>query len=178
MTFTPFPEIKTSRLLLRQILNTDSDAILYLRSDKIINQHIQRPPESQTNTIADALKHIKKLTDQIDNNTSISWGITLKDQHEVIGTICLWNFSDDNLTAEVGYDLSLKHQNKGIMTEALFAVLEFGFNSLSINKIEAYTQKQNTHSIKLLEKTGFILNPSKKDTHNADNLVFEKLNSI
>ncbi len=173
MTFTPFPELKTERLLLRQILETDSKVILYLRSDKDINKFIQRPPERQTNTEADALKHIIKLNKQQENNQSITWAITLKEQPELIGTICLWNFTDHNKTAEVGYDLSPKHQNKGIMTEALLAVIHFGFNSLKCNKIEAYTQKQNANSIKLLKRNGFSLNTTKKDTDNASNLVFE-----
>ena len=173
MTFTPFPELQTKRLLLRQLTEQDSPIVLHLRSDKTINTFIQRPPERQTKTLADATKHIKKLTTQIENNQSITWGITRRDQPDLIGTICLWNFSEDLKIAEVGYDLDTIHQAKGFMTEALQAVITFGFNSLKFNTIEAYTQHQNKNSVKLLKRNGFSLNDSKKDEGNPKNIVFE-----
>ena len=61
----------------------------------------------------------------------------------MIGSICLWNFSEDRKVAEIGYDLDPKYQRKGIMTESINAVLNFGFRKLSLEKIEAFTQKQN-----------------------------------
>jgi len=173
MTFTPFPELQTTRLLLRQITVKDSAMVLYLRSDKTINKYIQRPPERQTKTIADATKHITMLTDQIESNTSITWGITLQNSTEIIGTICLWNFSKDHTIAEVGYDLIAKHHNKGFMSEALQAVIDFGFNKLPLNTIVAFTQFENANSIKLLESNGFSLNKLKKDSDNSKNLIFE-----
>ncbi|AUC77048.1 GNAT family N-acetyltransferase [Olleya sp. Bg11-27] len=173
MTFTPFPELQTTRLLLRQVTVKDSAMVLYLRSDKTINKYIQRPPERQTRTITDAVKHITMLTDQIESNTSITWGITLQNTTEIIGTICLWNFSKGHTIAEVGYDLSPKHHNKGLMSEALQAVINFGFNQLPCITIVAFTQFRNANSIKLLENNGFGLNKTLKDPDNSNNLIFE-----
>lgn len=59
------------------------------------------------------------------------------------------------------------------MTEALTYVLEFGFNHLGLEKIEAYTQWNNERSRRLLERNGFSLIEDKIDDQNRDNLVYE-----
>ncbi|WP_339895847.1 GNAT family N-acetyltransferase [uncultured Algibacter sp.] len=173
MDIQTFPEIKTERLTLRKIEVTDSDVILFLRSDKTINKFIDRPEDRKTKNISDAIKHIKKLNTDFENNKSISWGITLNNNTKIIGTICLWNFSEDYKTAEVGYDLNPTFQRKGIMSEALKRVVSFGFIELKINKIEAFTHIQNENSKKLLEKNGFHLIEHKKDDDNLSNVVYQ-----
>lgn len=168
-----FPEINTERLFLRKIEESDSEVILFLRSDETINKFIHRPENRKTKTIADAIKHIKKINLETENNTSFSWGITLKSDREIIGTICLWNFSDDCKTAEVGYDLNPTFQRKGIMSEALNSVMDFGFKELNLDTIEAYTHIQNESSKKLLEKNGFRFIEDRKDNDNLSNVIFE-----
>ena len=173
MKFKPFPEIITEKLFLRRINESDCDVILFLRSDKTINKFIKRPESERTKNKADSLKFIKKINDGIENNNFISWGITLKENSIIIGTICLWNFSKDNKKAEIGYDLNPLFQRKGIMSEALKNIVAFGFNKLRLNKIEAFTHKENESSKILLEKNGFILMEQKKDETNSSNLIFE-----
>jgi ribosomal-protein-alanine N-acetyltransferase len=75
------------------------------------------PKNRKTKNKADAIKFIKEINEANKNNESISWGITLKNNHAIVGTICLWNFSNDNKIAEIGYDLSPTFQRKGIMDE-------------------------------------------------------------
>lgn len=173
MTFTPFVELTSKRLSLRELKESDAKVILYLRSDAIVNQYIYRPEHRQTKSIDNAIKFIQTQQKNLENNVSIVWGITLKDQSELIGTICLWNFSENKKVAEVGYDLKTEFHNKGIMTEALNLVLNFGFNELKIQKIEAFTDCKNENSKRLLTKNGFMLNPSRKDVDNDSNLIYE-----
>lgn len=176
MNLTPFPEITTEKLLLRKISNIDAESILFLRSDKIVNQFIQRPPERQINTLDKALAHINKLNIQTENNQSITWGISLKDSTTVIGSICLWNFSNNNTVAEVGYDLHPDYHGKGIMSESLNSVIQFGFEKLQFQKIEAYTHLKNESSKMLLERNGFNLVENKFDEDNTSNIIFEIIN--
>jgi len=173
MKFKPFPEIKTKRLFLRKILKTDCDVILFLRSDDTVTKFIERPENRKTKNLSDAIKFIEELNEYLDTNKSISWGITLKNTSIIIGTICLWNFSQKNKTAEVGYDLKPKYQNKGIMNEALKTIIDFGFKKLKLEKIEAFTHTKNENSKKLLEKNGFHLNEKRKDLDNLSNIIFE-----
>lgn len=64
----------------------------------------------------------------------------------------MWNFSKNNKTSEVGYDLNPIFQGKGIMNEALKSVVDFGFSKLNLNKIEEFTHKENESSKRLLKK--------------------------
>lgn len=177
MNFNPFPILKSERLFLRNINESDSDVILYLRSDKTIIKFIKRPENRKTKNKSDAVKFIKEITENIKNNKSITWGITLKNDPQIIGTICLWNFSQNNKIAEVGYDLNTEFQRLGIMSEALKLIIDFGFNELKLEKIEAYTHNENESSKRLLEKNGFHFKKNKKDLENDSNIIFELKNA-
>lgn len=173
MKFQPFPELKTERLVLRKIKVSDVDEVLFLRSDKTVNKFIVRPENRKTKNKADALKFIEKIITEIDNNKSISWEITFINNPKMIGSICLWNFSNNFKTAEVGYALNPEFQNQGIMHEVINYVIDYGFNKLNLDKIEAFTHVENKNSKKLLEKNDFQLNKNRKDENNLSNIIFE-----
>tara|TARA_R110001583_G_scaffold177176_1_gene332174 strand:+ start:114 stop:662 length:549 start_codon:yes stop_codon:yes gene_type:complete len=177
MNFKPFPLLKTECLFLRKIEESDWDRILFLRSDKMVNKFIERPENRRTKNKTDAINFIRELHKNIENNLAISWGITLKDNPEIIGTICLWNFSENNKIAEVGYDLDSAFHKKGIMSEALISIVNFGFSQLKLHKIEAFTNNENENSKKLLEKNGFHFIENRKDEENGSNIIFEIKNS-
>ncbi len=166
--FKPFPSLDTPRLHLRQLLHKDAKDILALRSDESVNKYIDRPP---TTTIEEAKAFIEKINAFIANDQSLYWVICLKEADEPIGTICLWNFSADQKTAETGYELKPAFHNKGYMHEALQAVLHYSRETLSLESIEAFTHADNKSSRLLLEKNGFIKDPERQDKENANNIV-------
>jgi len=170
MTENNLPEIQTERLLLTRLQNSDWKMISFLRSDKDVNEFVKRP---SAETKEEAIEFIQKINTGIDNRNLYYWKITERNKNEMIGSICLWNFSKDLKTAEIGYDLNPNYQGKGIMNESLKDVMEFGFRKLNLDFIEAYTHKLNTSSTKLLERNGFNLVKDKKDEHNADNIIYE-----
>lgn len=167
-TAIPFPILITERLNLRKIVPADLDRVYFFRSDKAINKYIKRPPQTRETAIA----HIQLLDDNLRTDKAIAWGITTKESNILIGSICLWNFSEDKKKAEVGYDLDPKFQGKGIMGEALKAVLDFAFNQRSFETIEAYTDYRNIPSKKLLKLHGFIPREGIKDPDNQNNEVY------
>lgn len=176
MNFTPFPTLVSERLFLRNIEKSDCDTILFLRSDSEVNKFIERPEHRKTKNKADALKFIKELNENVEIGKSIAWGITLKNEPQLVGTICLWNFSEDTKTAEVGYDLNPEFQRRGIMNEALNLIIEFGFKELNLNLIEAFTHKENESSKRLLAKNRFQFMEHRKDLDNGSNSIFELKN--
>jgi ribosomal-protein-alanine N-acetyltransferase len=163
-----YEELHTDRLYLRALKETDVNEILFLRSDITVNKFVKR---ELTKNKDEALKFIKKIKNNMANQSVCYWSITKVSHPKTIGTICLWNFSADFSTAEVGYDLHPDFHGKGIMTEALKAVLDFGFNRLNLENIEAYTQHNNLASLRLLYKQNFNQIPLKIDEGNADNIV-------
>ena len=169
INLAPFPELKTARLILRQLKESDSEDIYFLRSDESVNKYVVRPRAISKD---DAREFISIINNGIKKNESIYWAITMKEVQQLIGTICLWNFSKDKTRAEIGFELMPEYQGKGIMNEALEIVLEFGFKSISLASIDGYVHKNNMSSIKLLKKNNFEQNTELKDSENPNNIVF------
>lgn len=162
-------KLQTDRLWLKDIDESHVGDILKIRSNEVINQFVQR--NSPKNNY-DALQFILTIKERTKDNQTFYWGISLKDQPNLIGTICLWNFSEDRTVAEVGYELLPDYHRQGIMSEALKAVLDFAFNDLHLHEILAMTHKLNENSKGLLLKSDFILEEGREDEGFPDNLVF------
>ncbi len=150
--FTPFPILTTERLTLRQLSIDDKQNIFDLRSDTEINKYLDREPSK---TIEDAINFIGKINDNIKNNNSIYWVISLTGTKTFVGTICLFDFSNEKNSCEIGYELMTKFQGRGIMKEAAKKVIEYTIETLGLKTIDAITHKQNQSSTKLLQKLNF-----------------------
>ena len=150
--FKPFPVLKTERLTLRQLVNSDANEIFALRSNPDVNKYLDRKPSK---SIDDATTFIQIINENILRNDSIYWAITLCETDKLVGTICLFDFSDDNLKAEIGYELLPHCQGQGIMQEAASKVIDFGIQRIGLNSIKAYTHSENQSSTRLLEKFNF-----------------------
>jgi [ribosomal protein S5]-alanine N-acetyltransferase len=98
INFTPFPNLTIERLTLRQLSINDQQDIFALRSDQEINKYLDRQPSK---TIEDAIDFIHKITANIKNNNSVYWAITLTKTRTVVGTICLFNFSNEKTAAKL-----------------------------------------------------------------------------
>ena len=173
-TFTPFPILTTERLTLRQLVSKDEHEIFTLRSDSEINKYLNR---QKSNTIDDARNFINKVNENINKNDSLYWAITLSDKNILVGTICLFGFSDENYTCEIGYELLTNFQGQGIMKEAVEKVIDYAFNTIRVKKIEAFMHRDNQSSIKLLEKFSFR-NSNEPDKTNPDLICYYLTNSI
>ena len=167
--FKPFPILRTGKLTLRQLVSSDDNEIFALRSNENVNKYLDRKPSK---SIDDAKTFIQTINENIKSNNSIYWAITLNGTNKLIGTICLFDFSADNLKAEIGYELLPEFQGKGIMQEAISKVIDFGIQHIGLNSIEAYTHSENQSSTRLLEKFNF-----KKHFVDGNNLIIFKLTS-
>jgi len=170
LNLTPFSELETERLVLRQLKSSDAEDQFMLRSSPEVGRYIAR--DLQTD-VSQSEKFIEDRNEDIAQNKIMYWAITLKDETRLIGTICLWNFAEDNSVAEVGYDLKPEFQKKGIMSEALKAVVSYGFKELKFSRIEAFTQKENSSSKSLLTNNQFQLHPTRIDEGFPENIIFE-----
>ena len=153
LNFQPFPELVTEKLSFRQLLPGDAKELFQLRSDEKVNRFLTRNP---SRTIEEAGAFINKINRAIKNNESIYWGITLKTDNKLIGTICLWNIQPENYRAEIGYELNPDYWGKGIMKEAIPKIIEYAFETMKLHSIEADVDPGNSQSVILLEKNGFI----------------------
>ena len=165
-TVFPFPTICTARTILRPIKLTDQQFIFELRSDEIVNQYLDRP---LVKDLAQASEFINFILQGIQKNKWLYWTIELQMTQEAIGTICLWNFETNQ--ADIGYELLPNFQKKGIMSEALQAILDFGLKTLGLEIIQAYTHRNNQASLSLLRKKQFMI--TNKNPEEDNYVIFE-----
>ncbi|MBA3649161.1 MAG: GNAT family N-acetyltransferase [Chitinophagales bacterium] len=152
LNFEPFPVITSERLLLRKLKGSDQHAILVLRSDERILKYLDI---AKANNLEDAIRFIVKINNGIANNECIYWGITLKNNGRLIGTICLWNLSLEDSKAEIGYVLHPEFQGKGLMQESMGSVIAYGFKEMQLEMIDAVLHPDNVKSIQVLERKKF-----------------------
>lgn len=152
LSFSSFPQLVTEHLFLRKLSLKDDEQIFSLRSNDIVNKYLDRP---KARSIEDAREFIKKINLGIHGHEWVFWGICFRGQVKIVGTICLWNFFEKENKAEIGYELLPEFHGKGIMQEALSKVIEFGFNQLQLQTIEAWTTIRNENSKKILERNYF-----------------------
>ncbi len=162
--FRPFPLITTERLLLRQLVPGDAEDLHDLRSNKRVRKYLDRPKES----LAEVRYFMERLDKAWADNQSIIWAITPKKGHRLIGAICYFNISTEHHRAEIGYMLLPTYQGKGIMSEALNAVVKYGFETMKLHSMEANVNPANEASIKLLERRGFV-----REAYFRQNYFFE-----
>jgi [ribosomal protein S5]-alanine N-acetyltransferase len=152
--FTPFPELRTDRLLLRQMTLVDAPGVQKLRSNEDVMKYINRP---LTRTIEEAESWVNIIIAAVEKNDGITWCICLKEKpSEHVGSIGLWRIDKENHRAEIGYMLEPSLQGKGIMYEALQKVIEYGFREIKLHSIEGQIDPRNTASAALLKKAGFV----------------------
>jgi len=155
LNFTPYPTLVTERLVLRELSLDDAPEMFIQRSHPVIGKFIKRAPAVN---IDEAREFIERMLQNEKNNESITWAITLKDENKLIGSICLWNIEKETHVAEVGYSLHYDYFGKGIMNEALSEIVKYGFEKMNLHRIDAYTNKNNSASLKLLLRNKFDRN--------------------
>lgn len=148
-----FPTLETERLILRQVKQDDAGSLLTYLSDPEVMKHVGLFPFG---SIEDALGEISWYDSIYEEKTGIRWGITMKGKGEVIGSCGFLKMAAQHFRAEVGTELSKEYWGQGIASEALEAVLRYGFMHLDLQRVEGLIEPANLPSQKLFEKHGFI----------------------
>ncbi len=147
-----FPTLSTERLILRELTLNDVEDHFTLFSDpQIAEAHGQRPFQK----IADSEWFINYYTDAFARKEAIRWGFVLKGETAVIGTCGFHTLSKRHHRAEIGYELHPTYWRQGIASEAIKAILRFGFQEMGLHRIEANVDPNNNASASLLRKLGF-----------------------
>ena len=150
--FTRFPSLTTNRLHLRQIQPEDAEAIFATFSDEEAMQFYGHEPHR---SLDETRRSIEQTQTRYVRRETIRWGITLKDEDSVIGSCSFHHFDAGFHRAETGYELNRAFWSQGLMTEALSAILTYGFTELGLHRVEAIIDMANEPSKKLLLKLGF-----------------------
>ncbi len=164
-SFLPFQNLESNRLLLRQITADDVNEIFALRSNAETMKYIPRPLVTNNE---EAMEHIKMIQDKIEKNEGINWAITIKGNTKLIGIIGHYRMKWEHFRSEIGYMLLPEYHGKGITTEAIQLMIDYGFNQMNMHSLEGIIDPANTASARVLEKNGFV-----KEAHFIENEFFD-----
>ncbi|MBO0992805.1 GNAT family N-acetyltransferase [Bacillus sp. SD088] len=147
------PTLETERLVLRKIRTEDlGDMHIYGSNDEV-SKHVSWNTHQ---SLSDTKAFLDNILEQYKKNKIAFWGIELKENRKLVGTINYVTISLKHKKAEIGYILSQEFWGKGIMTEATKEIIKFGFEKMNLVRIEAKCIVENTGSQRVMEKAGMI----------------------
>lgn len=145
--------INTPRLCLRPFCLNDNSAMLKnWISDPLVQLQYAEPVYETKQQVQKLLKTWIKY---YKLPHFYRWTITEKGKDESIGQIAFYSVDLQNHWCEIEYCLSRQFQNQGYITEALQAVVNFGFHTIGFNRIQISHRRKNIASQRVIEKIGF-----------------------
>ncbi len=148
-----FPVIETTRLKLRKPLQKDVIPLLEITQDEAVMEYYGMAPYRSR---AEAQGEIDWFNGIFTQGVGIRWIITEKGVGNYIGDIGFYDHVTAHSRAEIGFKLAKAFWQKGIMSEALERVLEYGFSVMQLNRIHAVVDPKNAACLGLLKKAGFV----------------------
>ncbi|WP_139487911.1 GNAT family N-acetyltransferase [Brevibacillus dissolubilis] len=150
-----FPTLETERFILREMTAEDAADLYSYYNDPELTKFLDWFGPSSVEHAEELIAYWRQ---QFEEDTFMRFGIASKEDNKIIGTIPInpvrgpfrWR-----LPIVLGYELSREHWNKGIMTEALQAVIPYVFETLNNHRIIAEVVPDNHSSLRVLEKLGF-----------------------
>ena len=152
MNWERLPAINTNRLSLRWISAEDVDDVYTIYSDPEVMRYWSTPPLADRNA---ASKLVSEIHESFKRRELLRWGIALRKDDTLIGSVTLFHPDFTHRRAEIGYALGRAHWGQGYMHETLKAVLTYAFEVLEFHRIEADVDPRNVASIRTLERLGF-----------------------
>jgi len=150
--FKNLPCIETERLILRKLKVSDAkDIYEYAKNPQVSKYTMWHAHKSST----ESASFLTYLTRNYRKGIPEAWGMLLKENNKIIGTCGFYKIDERCRNGEVGYAMGKDYWGKGLMTEALRAMLEFGFKKIGLHRIQANTKPGNKGSEKVLLKNGF-----------------------
>lgn len=147
-----FPILETKRLKLVELTHNHVDSIFEILSIEEVTQYYGT---DRFRSLGEAIKLIDMYHKNLFEKRGIRWGMILKQNYKLIGTLGLNSLQLKNKRAEIGYELHPLYWRKGYTSEAIMEVLRYSFEELELNRIGAVVYPENEPSIHLLEKIGF-----------------------
>lgn len=147
-------ELETDRLILRQFVLEDADAMFHnWASSDEVTKFLTWPSHESV----EVTKYL--LNDWIpryNKSDYYNWGIELKETGEIVGNISVVQINENIKEASLGYCMGENWWGQGIMPEAGKAVINYLFNEIGFNRIEACHDKNNPKSGRVMQKIGMI----------------------
>ncbi|MCL2813039.1 MAG: GNAT family N-acetyltransferase [Oscillospiraceae bacterium] len=151
--FSHIPNLETQRLVLRRIEEGDCADMFEYSADLDVTKYLTWQPHAH---IGETKRHMAEIQKRYDNGQFYDWGMVYKENGSLVGTCGFTSVDTGKNACEVGYVLSKKYWGKGLVPEALERIMEFAFDYIGFETIEARFLDGNAQSKKVMEKVGMV----------------------
>ncbi|MFP7495261.1 GNAT family protein [Terribacillus saccharophilus] len=145
------PVLETERLLLRKVTASNAADMYAYGSDPAVSEFVTWPAHQ---SMEDTRQFLDIILDLYESNKAVFWGIELKEEKKLIGTINYVSWQQNHHVGEIGYVLARPYWARGIMSEAAKEVIRFGFEQMELERIEAKCLIDNEGSARVMQKAG------------------------
>jgi [ribosomal protein S5]-alanine N-acetyltransferase len=152
--FSDPPVLRTERLVLRQITEADGEGLFAIFADDLVTEHYAWDTFTD---VGQGHALAARTAEQFQRREAIRWGLVQPGLPRIIGTCGYTRWNQENQFAVLGYDLARPYWHRGLMSEAVAAILRFGFERMALHRVEATVLTGNTASAALLGRAGFQL---------------------
>lgn len=153
-TSKPFPELDLGDFILREKQESDVENFFAYYSKPEVNEFILCEIPQNVDQAKQELLYWRNCYYRHDG---IYYAIAEKQSNRMIGSIGLTSYNSYQSRVELSYDLDSTHWRRGITTKAIAKILDYAFNTLKVNRVEASVSIYNQPSKNLLLKSGFTL---------------------
>ena len=149
--FSHIPTIETPRLILRGMRVSDAADMYAYAKLPSVTEYLTWDPHT---SVEETREYLIYVGQRYRTGDFYDWSLICREDGRMIGTCGFTSFNCPADSAEIGYVLNPDYQGKGLATEAVRRVLEFGFNELQLHRIEAHFIQGNDASRRLMERVG------------------------
>ncbi|MGF6906365.1 GNAT family N-acetyltransferase [Fusobacterium sp. PH5-44] len=154
-------EVNSRHLSMRQFTYDDSQS---MKENWISDPEVQKMYFEPVYTTKEEINGLlKKYVNSYETDNYYRWAITLRGSKECIGQIAYFLVDEKNHWGEIEYCIGQRFQNKGYITEALEAIINYGFDQIKFHKIQVCHMSNNPKSARVIEKIGFIYDGKLRD---------------
>jgi len=154
MAATPHhpPAIELDGARLRPLRATDAPALYAYLRDPAVTELTSYPVVSEPMVEAT----IERALSRYRAGEPSRWGVALQQDDQLVGTCGFNEWSQVHRWAEMAFDLAQAHWGKGLMRQAVAAVLQWTFQHDQVDRVHAFVRVDNQRSERVLERSGFV----------------------
>ena len=175
MTHIGTQYIETDRLILRRFELSDAQAMFdNWASDDEVTKYLTWPSYTD---VAAVEQKLEQWVSRYADADRYHWAIVLKGNGpEPIGSIGACHWHEDEEVPEIGYCMGKRWWHRGIMSEALGAVIDFLFDRVGVERIIARHDVNNPHSGGVMRKCGMRFEEIQEKAHRNNQGVIDTAN--
>ena len=174
-----FPRLETGRLVLREIVPADAEDLFHIFSDEETMRYWSCRPYT---SVDQAHRLIEGLAKVRLAGAGVNWAITLRGDERLVGKCGYNEWRKEHRRGDISYIVAREQRGKGVVSEALGAMLEYGFGHMNLHSVEAGVTPGNDASTRMLQRLGFRLEGHLRenfltDRGFVDSLIYSLLRS-